>query len=157
MSILDYLRNKDEFDNINVKKEPDLSSPIGNAEDFIKSNSDVLNIYSKGKDFDLTDNQNLYEVVKLMKDILDKHLFVRDIVYKFDIKNRKLTVNIELREGYEDGNYYFLDGFYQYIVSQINLKFGSNFFKIRKYMKKNYDGFDVMIIDINEAMEEHKC
>ncbi|MFW6282044.1 MAG: hypothetical protein ACOC1O_04550 [bacterium] len=149
---LDFVDDEEFFvDEIDVEEIPDNSDPILNADEFIKSNSDIMDFYSKGKGFDLTDNLELYEVVKMVKDLLDKHLFQEDVTWKVDIANRKAIFTFKIKG---DNNKYFLHRIQYYVINKISVKF-SNVFDIKtKLINNSFGNENVMIMIINEKEKE---
>jgi len=69
----------------------DISKPVKSADDYLDSNSPVLDAYGDGKGFEISDSADLYEVTKLIKDLLDKHLYVQSFQYGLDVNGNKVT------------------------------------------------------------------
>lgn len=128
-SILLYLQEKEmEFYNNPkvVQKVPDNSDPIHGAEDHMYSNSDMQSFYSRGNGF-VTDNHlEYYEVIKTVKDLTDKHLFLRNMTWKVDLSKGNrifftfVVDNIESEEALD----FFLYGVQQHLILNIIKKMG---------------------------------
>jgi len=140
-----------------VKKIVDLSSPLRSTDDY-QPNSDLMDMYAKGDGFSLNNNLDLYEVIKLMKDILDRHLFVQDMTYVADTKDRSVTFTLSLNSDMVDieSDKIFLTGFYDYLVTMICQKFGREYFQM-SYKIKFIDNKSIMEIIIKESSrrEQH--
>jgi hypothetical protein len=144
---LDFIDDEDFItDEIEVEKIPDNSDPILNADEFMNSNSKLMSLYADGKGFNLTDNLDLYEVIKLVKDLTDKHFYFKDLVWKADIANRKVVITFKLGNGKEE-NDFFLQGVKQYILTQIFKKFGS-VYTIDTEFLKNTEKQDIMKLTV---------
>ena len=112
-------------DHIAVKEIPDLSDQILDPEEFLKPNSEIQKAYAKGTGFDLTSNSDLYEVVKLVKDMTDKHLYMRDMTWNVDIAHRKAKFTFRLNdEMSSEADDFFLQGVQQYVMKEMIQKFG---------------------------------
>lgn len=141
---------------IDVDEVPDNSDPILDADEFLKPNAETLEIYAKGKGFDLTDNQDLYEVVKLVKDMTDKHLYMKDMTWKVDIKNRKAIFTFRLGEDEElDQNDFFLQGVEKYIISEMWRKYGP-LYDVNAEFLKDAKGRDVMKLAVEKDDNEER-
>jgi hypothetical protein len=159
MDFVKYYQNEEGTENsimdagyINVEKIPDNSDPIGDVDDF-KPNSEMQKFYARGSGLDITDNQDLYEVVKMVKDMTDKHLYARDMTWKVDIANRKATFSFISGENEDDVvNEFFLQGVQQYIITEILRKFGP-LYKIDSDFLKNKDGRNVMKLVVQKGKE----
>lgn len=132
-NILKYLKEKDEYffpkelDKIEVEEIPDNSDPILNADEFMYSNSEIHDYYSKGSGFRVNDSQDFLEIVKEIKDITDKHLFLKNMVWKADIKAKKLIVDFSIAEDIdsEELDNFFFNGVKQSLIMNLLRRFGS--------------------------------
>ena len=125
-------------DHIAVKEIPDNSDPILDADEFMKPNAEILNMYSKGQGFDLTDNSDLYEVVKLVKDMTDKHLYMRNMKWKVDIAHRQAKFTFSLGdEMSKEADDFFLQGVQNYVMKEMVQKFGPVYKLDTKFSKDN--------------------
>jgi hypothetical protein len=136
---LDFVDDYDEFraKYINVKEIPDNSDSVLDASEFMP-NSKMQDIYTHGKGFDVTDNQDFYEVVKLVKDMMDKHLFQRDLTWRVDIAHRKAKFTFKLAEQMsKEADDFFLQGVQQYVMQQMTRKFGPLYTIDTEFLKDN--------------------
>ena len=153
----DYLGKDKVSDSINTKGIIDVSVPILDPSDFMKSNTDMQTYYSQGKGFDVADNSGLYEVIKLVKDMTDKHLYVKDIVWKVDIANRQAVFTFTLgdSETPDEGNDFFLQGIQQYIIAELIRKYGP-LYKIDTEFLKNEVGQKVMKMTVKQNTDQER-
>jgi len=139
---------------LDVEETPDNSDPVLDADEFMYSNSDPLSYYSRGNGINLADNSDLYEVIKLVKDVTDKHLYMRDMTWKVNIANR--SANFIFRLGDEDDtdtNGFFLQGVQQYIVSELWKRYGP-FYDVNAEFLKNDNGADIMNLTVKRKDED---
>lgn len=137
---------------IEVEEIPDNSDPVLDASEFMP-NSELQRIYSKGKGLDITDNQDLYEVIKLVKDMTDKHLYMRDMTWKVDIANRKANFTFKVDSVNSDD--FFLKGIQQYVVQEIFKKFGPLYKVDTKYLKDN-KGNSIMELKVEKEEDTER-
>jgi len=134
--------------------EEDSSSPILDPEDFRKSNTEPMTYYAKGNGFDLTDNSDLYEVVKLVKDMVDRHLYMRDLTWKVDIAHRKAVFVFTLGNLYyeDEVDDFFLQGVQQYVTGDMMKRYGS-LYNIDSEFSKNGTGQNIMTLTVKKRSE----
>jgi hypothetical protein len=120
----DYDLNTEVEEEIPIEVEgiPNNSDQVPNTSDFMYSNSEPLTYYARGNGFDLTDNQDFYEVIKLIKDFVDRNVFAKNMTWKADIKNRKLQISFTVGDGSETDEFFF-DGLRMYILSKVKARF----------------------------------
>ena len=108
-------------------------------EKFEQEVSPVLDIYGNGKDFEITDNQQLYEIVKMVKDILDKHFYAENFLYNMGVEYNKLIVKFMDEDEKKDAisiknsmwTSYILDDIIGFIELEFNRKY-PNKVKVKK-------------------------
>ncbi len=143
-------------DEIEVEEIPDLSDPILNADEFMKSNSEVMSQYAKGKGFEVVDNQDLYEVVKTVKDMTDKHLYFRDMTWKVNIDHGKAKFIFKIGDDESaNENDFFLQGVKRYVISELWKKYGP-LYDVDTEFSKDVEGKDLMILTVEKNEEERR-
>lgn len=152
---LDFI-DDENFDapNIDVEEIPDNSDATLDADEFLYGNSQLISYYSKGNGFKLNDNQDYYEVIKMVKDMTDKHFYHRDMVWKVDVAHNKAVFQFKLgkSENLEQNNF-FLSGIQQYILTGLLKKFGDSY-KIDTEFSKSLDGQDVMTVKVEKDKKQ---
>ena len=156
---LDFV-DDEEFNapQLNVQQTPDNSDPILNADEFMYSNSEPQSYYAKGSGFDLADNQDLYEVIKSVKDLTDRHLYVRDMTWKVNVAHRKAVFSFKLGENEDEneaGNDFFFEGIQQHLMTQLFNKFGP-LYKIETEKSKDNDGQFIMKMTVEKDDKEER-
>lgn len=81
-----------------LKEIVDLSDPIPSDQDKIDSNSKILNIYKNGKSFSIYDNSNILNVIKLVKDFVDRNRNIFGMSYQIDMEGKE--VRFQIKSGY---------------------------------------------------------
>lgn len=128
------------FDQIKVKKIPDNSDQVLNADEFMKSNTELQTYYANGSGIDFVDDQGLYEVVKLVKDLTDKHLFIRNVVWKVDIAHRMAVFTFKLGDkDSKSSDDFFLAGVERYLISELWKKYGPLYKIEAEFLKDDED------------------
>jgi len=117
----DVVEEPQEYD---FQGQVDMSAELGNADEYLYSNSEPMTYYANGNGFELTDNDQLYEIIKLVHELTDKHFFVRDLTWKANIKHRYVEFIFKLGEGDDEADKFFLDGVHAYLNSEILKNFG---------------------------------
>lgn len=103
----------------NMSDDPEETDLSPTAE-FLKS-------YSTASDEAIElDNQVLYEIIKVVKDVMDKHFYVREISYLAKMSQNKVEFDItyEIFNNLAD---YYVDGMVDFIESVIEQKFPNSF------------------------------
>ena len=121
------------------------------------SNTDNQTFYARGNGADIPDNQDFYEVVKLVKDMTDRHLYMRDMTWKVDIARRKAVFTFTVGETEEDieVNDFFLQGIQQHLLSSMWKQFGA-FYKIDTKFVKDNDGRNIMRLEVKKDKDEER-
>jgi hypothetical protein len=128
-SVLYFLQEKEMefYDNPKVvQKVADNSDPIHGVEDHMYSNSDIQSFYSRGNGFITDNHSDYYEAIKAVKDLTDKHLFLRDMTWKVDISNGNKIVFtfIVTKIDSDETTDFFLDGVQQHLTLNLIRKLG---------------------------------
>jgi hypothetical protein len=135
-NVLKYLNEKQKYfypeENKKIIYEeeiPNNSDPILNADEFMYSNSEIHDYYSKGSGFRVNDSQDFLEVIKLIKDLTDKHLFLKNMTWKADVKSKKLIVSFSVseEENSDEVDNFFFNSIQQNLVANLLRKFDSLF------------------------------
>ncbi|MFW6219913.1 MAG: hypothetical protein ACOC33_03655 [bacterium] len=89
---LEFTRNPDDVDAFKPGVI-DISKPVKSTDDFIKPDpkSPVLDYYGQGKRFNIVDSADLYEITKIIKDLVDKYMSVQSFGYSIDVKNNSVV------------------------------------------------------------------
>ncbi len=114
----------DTSDPIVIDRKPYVPSPM-------------LDIYGDGHKFDIFDNQNLYMIVKIIKDYVDRQIYIRDIAYKLGVKNRQVIFSMVTQPHAPDMDYY-LQNFASRIKADVVRLIGDYFIfkdKVQNYHK----------------------
>lgn len=144
-------------DEIIVEIIPNNSDPILDSSEFMYTNSEMQAIYSQGKGFELTSNQDLYEVVKLVKDFCDRHQYQRDMTWRVDIANRKAIFTFMLGDQKsKDENEFFLQGVNQYIMSDLYRRFGNLYNVNSEYTRDGEGGILMKMVVEKKPGEKRK-
>ncbi|MFA5484957.1 MAG: hypothetical protein WC260_01785 [Candidatus Pacearchaeota archaeon] len=71
----------------------DISKPVKSSDDLIKPDPKfpILDYYGQGKRFSIVDSADLYEITKLIKDLVDKHMWVQSFGYAIDVKDNSVS------------------------------------------------------------------
>lgn len=88
--------------------------------------SPVMGIYSRGEKFEIHDNQDLYEIVKMVKDFTDKHFYAQNFKYLTEVSYRTLIIRIiqnPKKLGQGDIMDYHVSSVIQFITSNIERLF----------------------------------
>ena len=109
-----------------VQKVSDTSDKPHGAEDYTYSNSDMQSFYSRGNGFVTDDNTEYYEAIKAVKDLTDKHLFLRNMTWKVGMKDDKIifTFTVTNLESEEETDF-FLHGVQQHLVLNLTKRLGN--------------------------------
>lgn len=158
MNYLDkYLKEKEEYFFPKTEESiPDKSDYTLNADEFMYSKSDHQSYYSKGNGSEFNDNQEFYEVIKIVKDMTDKHLYNRDLSWKVNVGKGKAEFIFTVGEDVDskESNDFFMKGIEQHLLLNIFKKFGT-IFKVESGFFKDDDGKDILkIIVIRDKDEE---
>ena len=79
-------------------------------------------MYSDGKHLNISDNQDLFEIVKIIKDFTDKHFYAQNFKYLTEVSYRTLTIKIIQNPntlGQGDIMDYHVSSVIQFIISNI--------------------------------------
>jgi len=124
-----YLSEKEmEFYNTPkvFQKVSDTSDKPHGAEDYTYSNSDMQSFYSRGNGFVTDDHAEFYEAIKAVKDLTDKHLFLRNMVWKVDSDGKKIIFSfIVKKQDSDEATDFFLHGVQQHLILNLIKKFGN--------------------------------
>jgi len=71
----------------------DISKPVKSADDFINPSekSPVLDYYGQGKRFNIVDSADLYEITKVIKNIVDKYLTVQSFGHSINVRDNSVS------------------------------------------------------------------
>lgn len=153
---LEFMDNDFPSEEINVEKIPNNSDPTLNSDEFLYSNSDSMSFYARGNGFNITDNLDLYEIIKLVKDLTDKHLYFRDMSWNVDVVRRKAIFNFILgKEVTDESDEFFLKGVQQYVTTQMIKKFGNLYMIDAKFLNNN-EGQKTMKLTIERDKNEEE-
>ena len=145
-----YLEEKamEFYDNPKViQKTPDTSDKPHGAEDYTYSNSDMQSFYSRGNGFVADDNSEFYEAIKAVKDLTDKHLFLRNLTWKVEKSSGKIIFSFTVTNlDSEESTNFFLHGVQQHLSLNLIRKFGSIYDIDTKFMKDEENNMILKLI-----------
>lgn len=98
------------------------------AEEMYGNKSPILGVYSKGEHLVISDNEQLYEIAKMIKDFTDKHFYNRN--FKYGIKIAYNTLEFKVVDDKSKPEYirnYHLEGIIQYVLEKVNLMYQEKF------------------------------
>ena len=136
---------------------PVVDTDLGHIEDKIVDVSDpividrhspiapVMDIYGKGHQFDIFDNQTLYMIIKIIKDFVDKKIYIRDVAYKLSTDKRKVVFSMITNPNQRIVDYH-LDSFSEMIKHRIIQQLGDNFLFDQEIKKVNKDQLELILI-----------
>lgn len=136
--------------NIFLEEIVNLSDPLKSVDNLSEPNSPILSIYGRGKSFKISDESNLFDVIKIVKSYADRHPFVSSMRYDIKMKDRYLEFYLNVEPNRRD---------YIYGLETIASR-------MKETIERRYDNISVWydIIDINNKnkiqlllkVEEHK-
>lgn len=145
------------YDNPKVaQKIPDNSDKPHGAEDYTYSNSDIQSFYSRGNGFVTNDHSEYYEAIKAIKDLTDKHLFLRNMVWKVDNDGRKIIFSFVVKKiDSDEATDFFLHGVQQHLILNIVKKLG-NIYDLDSNFSKDDDDNQILklILTRNENIRK---
>lgn len=119
-----YLREFEEkIDTAYKKTDSDLNS---STDEIMYSNARALEIYGRGKRFDIEDNIILYEVVKIVREIVDKHFYQPEVRFFIQVADRQAEFTFIVDK--TDAKYsYFIETLFMFISGEIYRTYGDYF------------------------------
>jgi hypothetical protein len=127
--IQDYLAEYENFlTRQDIKVDP-ISDPLYNADEFLYSNSDIHSYYAQGKGMKIDDNVDFYEIIKIIKDYTDKHLYLKNLTWKVDQKNGRIVFVFEMDQQDASDNLFFasIQQYFHQMLNNISRKFMKKF------------------------------
>lgn len=169
MSFLRYLKEFDEEPEDSIEEDPgyydfdqpddpdklvveppiDLSDEVESSDKYIYSNSELMSYYGKGSGLDIADNDELYEIVKIVHELTDRHIYLRDLTWKTNIRHRFVDFIFKIGDGTDDYDQFFLDGVCSFLENNIIRQFGP-FYKFDKEHFKDDKGKHAVKITVNK-------
>jgi len=116
----------------------------------------IFNIYGAGKQFRIRDNSILFEIVKMVKDVLDKHFYRDQIIYDIDIKYDVLEMKFVMSRG-EYKAEAFVEGIADWIRNKMFKKYDDKSFIIKQKIGKldhSTGPKTVVTVEIRESQED---
>ena len=134
-------------------EEKHLSDKLGSTDEFMYSNARALDIYGQGKRFKIEDNQLFYEVVKIVKEIIDRHYYNQQVTLSVDIANKAVLFTF-IVDSKDIKHSYFIETLYMFINIQLSRQYGGYF----KILRDDYqaDGKSVLKIKVEIADQEYQ-
>ncbi|MEM4261312.1 MAG: hypothetical protein QXG00_08765 [Candidatus Woesearchaeota archaeon] len=143
MSYTSYLR---EFE------ERVYSDLTPSTDDIMYANARAMDIYGQGKRFQIEDNLIYYEIVKIIREIVDKHFYQHPVHFYIQVANKEAIFTFIIEK--IDAKYsYFVETLYMYVTTQIYRKFGDYFNVIREDEVEDNDSV-IMRIIVRKAKKE---
>ena len=118
---------------------PDHKEDENSDDPFLRDGAPILNLYDNGDGFRINDNSKLYEVIKLFKDMTDKHLFFQNVSYAIDV-NKKCIVFDIVTDNDHVMTVDILHTFVDNLKAQIEKRFGKSF----EFEIQNKDDNDIL-------------
>ena len=143
MSYRQYLK---EFE------ETSFSDPTVSTDDYMYSNAKAMEIYGQGKRFTIEDNLMFYEVVKIVKDVIDRHYYQNQTQLYIQIKDKELVFSF-LIDKTENRYTFFIETLYMFVTTQIYRQFG-NYFEISREDGVTEDNKVVLKIFVKKTEEQ---
>lgn len=126
----EFLREKAEMKDFYKDQESQTSVELPDGDktidDLRKSSAPVLKLYSNDEEYSIDDNATLYEIVKLFKDITDKHFYIQNFAYDIDVRNKAVTFRM-IAESDDTTEEQLLDAVGGMINQSVKEKFGNAF------------------------------
>jgi hypothetical protein len=115
----------------NFSKDIANSDLTPSSDEYMYSNAKAMEIYGQGKRFQIEDNTLNYEVVKIVKDIVDRHFYHVQLQFYVQVANKGVVFTFVMDKS--DAQYsYFMETLYMFITSQIYKTYGSYFLVSRE-------------------------
>lgn len=125
---------------------------IPSTDNIMYSNARAMEIYGQGKRFKIEDNLLFYEVIKVVRDVIDKHFYQNSIRFYTEIANKEVTFTFVM--DMMDIKYsYFLETLYMFITSQLFKKFG-DYFEISREDEIRENNEAILKINVKMRREE---
>jgi hypothetical protein len=146
MTYKSYLKEYEEY------RQNIMSDTPKSTDTFMYSNAKAIDIYAHGKSFKIQDNLKLYEVVKIVRDSIDRHYYQCQIGMRIDVGNKKAVFHFFFNK--KDREYYYISGTLNQFISTQLFKVYGNYFKVTSE-EKNLENSDVELevtVEINEEI-----
>ena len=128
-----YLIEKTEEDeeetsasNVSASEDSTNDDELESAEDMMsaKRNSPILNIYGTGKKFKISDNEDLFQIAKIIKDFTDRHFYSQNFKHGTNITHNSLEFKVIIEKEKTDyTNSFRLRGIIEYLIELVKMKF----------------------------------
>jgi formyltetrahydrofolate synthetase len=133
----EYSKFLEETIGIDNTKVVNTVDPVNQLPDpFTGVNAPILNLYATGDSFKINDNSKLYEIIKLFKDLTDKHQYLQSLTYAIDVNNKLVKFTVVTDNDHIISKA-MLDGILNMLATSIAMKFGDTF-------DFNYEVRDIM-------------
>ena len=109
--------------------------------DLMQNKTPIVNLYGDGKGFSISDNAKLYEIVKIVKNIVDLNFYNQNVTtmsfqFSIDVKQSAVVFTLNFSDNQvEDNVADFCNGFVQNVDQLLKQKF-NNTIEVSSEMKK---------------------
>ena len=130
------------------------SDPIQSTDEYMYTNARALELYGHGKRFQIEDNSLLYEVIKIFKDVIDRHFYQNQIRTSIQIADKSVIFTLLIAK--DDVKFsYFVETIYMFIATQIFKQFGK-YFEISREDDVSEDNNVILKIKVTKVADEDK-
>lgn len=146
MSYKEYLQEFEDQSYVNT------SNLTPSTDDFMYPNAKAMEIYSQGKRFQIEDNLIYYEIVKIVRDIVDRHFYSQQVQFYIQIANKAVIFKFVIDK--VDAKYsYFVETLYMFITTQIYRRYGT-YFTVTREDELLGDNKIVLKVKVEKTKEE---
>ena len=108
------------------KSYTNYSDQTPSTDEFMYSNTKALELYGQGKRFTIEDNLLFYEVIKIVRDVVDRHFYSQQLQFYIQIADKVVQFTFIIDK--VDAKYsYFVETLFMFITTQIYRKYGTFF------------------------------
>jgi len=122
------------------------------TDEFMYSNAKALELYGQGKRFKIEDNLLFYEIVKIVRDVVDRHFYSQEVQFHIQIANKEVQFTFIINK--VDAKYsYFVETLFMFINNQIYRRYGT-FFKVTREDEQLGDNKIALKVKVKKTEEE---
>jgi hypothetical protein len=114
--------------------------------------SPILNVYGSGERFDISDNEDLFQMVKMIKDMIDKHFYSSNFKYSYKVDYQTLVFEVESQKNSQEVsmvNHLIVDDLVNMVETGISRRY-QNLFKISRETCDIGEGKEIIKIIIKK-------
>ena len=121
------------------------SDQLKSTDDVMYSNARALELYGQGKRFNIEDNVTLYEIVKIVREIVDKHFYYIPVQFYIQIADREAHFTFII-DKVDIKFSYFVETLFMFITTQIYRIYGNYFVVERTQENKENNKVEMTVI-----------